>query len=70
MGTTSAELPAPGEVTLRVRPAALDRLGLLPPEMPQLVRRAEQLWLEAAPLSGVRRSDPISQLKGRLEVAR
>jgi hypothetical protein len=70
MGTASGELPAPGEVKLRVRPAALDRLGLLPPEMPQLVRRSEQLWLEAAPLSGVRPSDPISQLKGRLEVAR
>jgi hypothetical protein len=57
-------------VTLRVRPVALDRLGLLPPEMPQLVRRSEQLWLEAEPLAGVRQADPISQLKGRLEVAR
>jgi hypothetical protein len=70
MGTATGELPAPGQVTLRVRPVALDRLGLLPPEMPQLVRRSEQLWLEAEPLAGVRQADPISQLKGRLEVAR
>ncbi len=60
----------PGELTLRVRPSALDQLGLLPLEMPQLVRRSEQLWLEAAPLSGGRATDPISQLKGRLQLGR
>jgi hypothetical protein len=66
-----SQVKGPGEVTLRVRPAALDQLGLLPPEMPLLVRRSEQLSLEAAPLTGsARASDPISRLRGRLQVAR
>jgi hypothetical protein len=66
-----SQVKGPGELTLRVRPAALDQLGLLPPEMPLLVRRSEQLSLEAAPLTGsARASDPISRLRGRLQVAR
>jgi len=66
-----APLKGPGELSLRVRPTALDQLGLLAPEMPLLVRRSEQLSLEAAPLTGSgRASDPISRLRGRLQVAR
>jgi hypothetical protein len=70
MGAGAGEPQAPGGLSLRVRPAALDQLGLLPAEMPLLVRRSEQLWLKASPLSGSggQPSDPISQLKGRLQV--
>jgi len=70
MDAGAGEPQAPGGLSLRVRPAALDQLGLLPAEMPLLVRRSEQLWLKASPLigSGGQPSDPISQLKGRLQV--
>jgi hypothetical protein len=69
MGT---EWPRPGrqELRLRARPAALDALGLLPPLLPGVVRQAEQLWIEALPPPGGGGSQPISQLRGRLQVRR
>jgi hypothetical protein len=62
--------PSPGRFRLRVRPEALDRLGLLPVAMPELVRRADQLWTEAAPAEGTVADQPISLLRGRLRVSR
>ncbi|MFM7732169.1 MAG: hypothetical protein ACKO6F_01615 [Cyanobium sp.] len=67
----TATLP-PGreEIRLRARPAALAALGLLPLQMPQLVQRSEQLWMEAAPLPGLGPGQPVSRLTGRLQVPR
>jgi|688.fasta_scaffold00025_49 hypothetical protein len=62
--------PTRNELRLRARPAALAALGLLPPQMPQLVQRSEQLWMESLPLPGVGPGQPISRLTGRLQVRR
>jgi hypothetical protein len=60
---------APTVISLRVRPDALDKLGLLPEAMPQLVRRATQLGIVAEPLPGsLGPSQPISRLLGRLQL--
>ncbi|MCS5698808.1 hypothetical protein NZK32_07115 [Cyanobium sp. FGCU-52] len=67
----AGERPPAGELLLRVRPRALDALGLLPMEMPALVRRADQLATRARPLAGVQGpSQPISRLTGALQVPR
>jgi len=67
----AAERPPAGELLLRVRPRALDALGLLPMEMPALVRRADQLATRARPLPGVQGpTQPISRLTGALQVSR
>ncbi|WP_259724910.1 hypothetical protein [Synechococcus sp. CS-1332] len=63
MATAGEQAPGSGELWLRVRPQGLDQLGLLPEPLPELVRRADQLAMEAAPGSG-----GISWLKGRLRV--
>ncbi|MEB3323535.1 MAG: hypothetical protein VKI81_11985 [Synechococcaceae cyanobacterium] len=80
LGPAPTGSPAPAPVAapvagspplrLRVRPQALNELGLLPPQMPPLVGRSEQLWLEAEPLEGATASEPVSRLKGRLQVPR
>ncbi|MFN9619020.1 MAG: hypothetical protein ACK55X_04825 [Synechococcaceae cyanobacterium] len=62
--------PSPGELRLRARPAALEAVGLLPPQLPPLLRRSEQLWVEAVPPPGVAATQPISRLTGRLQVPR
>ncbi|MEB3255210.1 MAG: hypothetical protein VKJ05_02355 [Synechococcaceae cyanobacterium] len=62
--------PAAGELRLRARPAALEAVGLLPPDLPPLLRRSEQLWVEAVPPPGVSASQPLSRLTGRLQVRR
>ena len=79
---TAATLAAPtatiglpgsaGATVLRARPKALARLGLLPPELPQLVQQAAQLDLvaiHAASGAGVLGS-PLSQLTGQLQLQR
>jgi len=48
---------------LRVRPGALEALGLLPPSLPLPVRQAGQLSLVAIPLGS-----SVSQLSGRLQL--
>jgi hypothetical protein len=62
--------PPAGGLLLRARPSSLDALGLLPPEMPQLVRLSDQLWIDAAPLQVLEAQEPISQLRGRLRLGR
>ncbi|MFM7314767.1 MAG: hypothetical protein ACKO0M_16665 [Cyanobium sp.] len=66
----SRRQPGPGILRLRSRPAALMALGLLPPDVPALVGRSEQLWMLAEPPTG---SDPrgaLSLLSGGLRVSR
>jgi hypothetical protein len=64
MATTGNQAPAAGDLWLRVRPRRLDQLGLLPEPLPELVRRADQLSMEAAPGNG-----GVSWLRGRLRVS-
>ena len=60
----------PPQLGLRVRPAALDALGLLPEEMPSLARRASQVWIDSEPDDPARPRGPISLLTGRLQLKR
>ena len=63
--------PAADQLWLRVRPAALDSLGLLPPEMPPLVRQGSQLWLNSEQLAvDPSRREAVSRLSGRLQLKR
>jgi hypothetical protein len=55
---------------LRLRPAAMEPLGLLPPDMPELVKRSQQLALEVTPLAGAGATQPLSQLTGSLRLDR
>ena len=63
-------LPGPGGLRLRSRPDALQELGLLPADVPELVRRADQLWMVAAPAVGSDPALPLSRLSGGLRVPR
>jgi hypothetical protein len=58
------------ELALRVRPAALDVLGMLPEEMPSLARRASQVWINSHPDDPAASGDGISLLTGRLQLQR
>lgn len=70
MTTSGTGAPASGELWLRVRPRGLDQLGLLPEPLPELVRRADQLWMESLPGTTANGADGLSWLKGRLQVSR
>ena len=63
-------LPPAGSLRLRSRPSALQGLGLLPSQVPELVRRSEQLWMVAASPPGGEASSPLSLLSGGLRVPR
>lgn len=63
-------LPGPGGLRLRSRPQALQALGLLPPQVPELVRRSDQLWMVAQPPAGVDPALALSRLSGGLRVPR
>lgn len=67
---TEINLPGAGELQLRARPAALSALGLLPAEMPELVRRADQLWIVAQPPRPADGATALSRLTGGLRLAR
>jgi hypothetical protein len=67
---SSASKAPTGQLHLRLRPDALEALGLLPEAMPPLLRRASQLWLDAEDGPPVAPADPISRLRGRLQVSR
>jgi len=64
------QLPGPGGLRLRSRPEALQVLGLLPPDVPELVRRSDQLWMVAEPPAGSDPASPLSLLSGGLRVPR
>jgi len=70
MAVLSAQGVQPPQLGLRVRPAALDALGLLPEEMPSLARRASQVWIDSDPDDPARPRGPISLLTGRLQLQR
>ena len=65
-----SQLPGPGGLRLRSRPDALQALGLLPAEVPELVRRADQLWMVAEPPAGADPAIALSRLSGGLRVPR
>ena len=70
MTTVSGDGLASGGLRLRSRPEALQRLGLLPAEVPELVRRSDQLWMQAVPPVGGDSAAPLSLLSGGLRVPR
>lgn len=53
---------------LMARPKALAELGLLPPDLPEVVRRSTTLWISAGPFPGYGQAAPLSQLLGSLEL--
>ena len=60
-----------GGLRLRVRPQALQQLGLLPSLMPPLVQRSEQLAIESQPaLEGQGSAASLSRLWGSLQLGR
>jgi hypothetical protein len=59
-------LPRERSLQLRARPQALDQLGLLPAEMPAVVRSSEQLWTLTEPLTARTVFVPVSRLRGGL----
>jgi len=61
--------PRERSLQLRARPQALDQLGLLPVEMPAVVRSSEQLWTLTEPLTARTVFVPISRLRGGLTLA-
>jgi hypothetical protein len=61
--------PRERTLQLRARPQALDQLGLLPPEMPAVVRSSEQLWTLTEPLTARTVFVPVSRLRGGLTLA-
>jgi hypothetical protein len=62
--------PSAGQIWMRLRPQAMASLGLLPAEMPAVLQRATQVWIEAEPWAGASQAAPISRLKGRLQLNR
>lgn len=61
--------PRERSLQLRARPQALDQLGLLPAEMPAVVRSSEQLWTLTEPLTARTVFVPVSRLRGGLTLA-
>ncbi|MFM9047083.1 MAG: hypothetical protein ACKOOH_05420 [Cyanobium sp.] len=63
------QVPAQGErgsLQLQARPRALADLGLLPPDLPEVVKRSASLWVNARPFPGAGKAAPLSQLEGSL----
>jgi hypothetical protein len=61
--------PRERSLQLRARPRALDQLGLLPAEMPAVVRSSEQLWTLTEPLTSKAVFVPVSRLRGGLTLS-
>jgi hypothetical protein len=61
--------PRDRSLQLRARPQALDQLGLLPPEMPAVIRSSDQLWTVTEPLTARTVFVPVSRLRGGLTLA-
>jgi hypothetical protein len=53
---------------LVARPRTLADLGLLPPDLPEVVRRSSSLWISAGPFPGYGQRAPLSRLLGSLEI--
>lgn len=61
--------PRERSLQLRARPQALDQLGLLPTDIPAVVRSSEQLWTVTEPLTARTVFVPVSRLRGGLTLA-
>jgi hypothetical protein len=61
--------PQERSLQLRARPQALDQLGLLPPEVPAVVRGSDQLWTQTEPLTARTVFVPVSRLRGGLTLS-
>jgi len=61
--------PRERSLQLRARPRALDQLGLLPAEIPAVVRSSEQLWTLTEPLTSKAVFVPVSRLRGGLTLS-
>jgi hypothetical protein len=70
MAMVPAQRVEHSELSMRVRPSALDALGLLPEEMPSLARRASQVWINSHPVDPAASGDGVSLLTGRLQLQR
>jgi hypothetical protein len=70
IAATGGELPGAGSLWLRGRPASLARLGLLPPQLPELVPMADQLGMEITPAGAPGSGVSLSLLQGDLQVLR
>ncbi len=70
IGGPDQPMPPPGGLLLRSRPSALASLEMLPADVPDLVKRASQLEIEARSPANGNGSLPISQLTGGLQVSR
>ncbi|MEB3167404.1 MAG: hypothetical protein VKK97_01585 [Synechococcaceae cyanobacterium] len=64
------ERPGTSLMRLRLQPRALAELGLLPDQLPELVRRAGQLQMQATARLGRGSEAAFSQLTGQLQVER
>lgn len=53
-------------MVLFARPRELEARGLLPPDLPEVVRRSNALWVAAEPSSGFANAAFVSQLQGAL----
>lgn len=61
-----SNLPDRGGMRLSLRPQDLAQRGLLPEELPELVKRSAWLWVSSEPFAGFGREAPLSQLQGSL----
>ena len=61
-----SNLPQRGGLRLMVRPQELALRGLLPEELPAVVKRSAWLWVRSEPFPGFQRDAPLSQLQGSL----
>ncbi|MEB3333969.1 MAG: hypothetical protein VKP70_03185 [Cyanobacteriota bacterium] len=59
-------LPAGDAMRLLARPRELALRGLLPQDLPEVVKRSAWLWVSAEPMAGGQRDSPLSQLQGSL----
>lgn len=55
-----------GSMSLMARPRELALRGLLPPDLPEVIKRSTWLWVSAEPMAGRERDVSLSQLQGRL----
>lgn len=54
---------------LMARPQKLATLGLLPPDLPEVVKRSAWLWFASEPFPGTGKDASLSQLQGTLMLA-
>jgi len=57
-------LPPGGGIRLTARPRELALRGLLPPALPEVVRRSRWIWWQGEPFPGFGVDAPLSQLQG------